>query len=104
MKKWIAGIVLIAGVSAMAGTIGLPREKITLPKVQSGSPYLVCVWDVAAGAWLQDFVEYDNSGSFELQIPEWGDLQKGGWYWVGLWDSTHHRYVFGEWIGHFKTN
>lgn len=102
MKKWIMGMILAVGFSAMAGSIGLPKEKIALPLVQGS--HLVCVWDAAGNGWLQDFVEYDNSGSFDLQIPEWGNLAGSGWYWIGLWDSANSRYVFGKWIGHFKTD
>ena len=88
---------LAAGLSALAGTVGVPEEEVALPLVEGS--HLVCVWDTTAENWVQDFVDYDNSGSFDLQVPEWGK-----WYWIGLWDSVNQRYVFGRWIGHFKTD
>lgn len=95
MKKWIIGIILIAGLFAVAGSVGLPAERIALPQVEGD--HLVCVWDATAENWVQSHVAYDNSGAYSLQVPEWNK-----WYWVGLWDSKNQLYVFGKWIGHFR--
>ena len=95
MKKLITALVavLICG-NVIAGTIGLPVERLALPAV-SGT-HLVCVWDNTANAWLQDFEVYDHAGTYDFQLPSYGK-----WYWVGLWDSTKGEYVFGKWVGHF---
>ena len=99
MKKWIMGIMLAAGLSVLAGSVGLPVERIALPLVEADADYLVCIWDVTADAWVQDHVAYDNTGAYNLSIPEWEK-----WYWIGLWDSANKCYVFGKWVGHFKTD
>lgn len=99
MKKWIIGMMLLAGLSVLAGSVGIPEERIALPLVENGSGYLVCVWDETAGAWAQAHEVYSNNGAYDLQLLEWDK-----WYWIGLWDSANKQYVFGKWIGHFKMN
>jgi hypothetical protein len=94
-KALIASIIMAAGIS-IGGQVGLPQESIALPPVDSGGSYLVCVWDESAQTWLQGFETYSHAGSYDFQLPEWGQ-----WYWVGLWDENAGDYVFGKWIGHF---
>ena len=94
MKKTVLAIMILAGMSAVAGTVSLPQENLALPEV-NGS-HLVCIWDEAANDWFTEFVSYDHSGSVSFQLPEWGR-----WYWIGLWDEQSGEYVFGKWIGHF---
>ncbi len=96
MKKlwWVLAVGMVCAL-ATGGTVGLPEERVALPPVQGD--FLVCVWDQAAGDWLQGFEDYDHSGSYRFQVPAWGQ-----WYWVGLWDNNAGQYVFGKWIGHFK--
>lgn len=96
-KKILASILLVVGLNAFSGVIGVPMEEVALPAVEGG--HLVCVWDEAAGEWLREFEGYDHAGSYAFQIPEWGE-----WYWIGLWDEAAGEYVFGKWIGHFKTD
>ncbi|MCF7863810.1 MAG: hypothetical protein K9L89_03360 [Kiritimatiellales bacterium] len=98
MKKlMLALIMIIACSSVLAGQVGAPLERIAFPATQGS--HLVCIWDQSAGNWLRDFETYGNQGSYSFQVPEWGK-----WYWIGLWDVTNGRYVFGKWIGHFMTN
>ena len=97
MKKWIVGILLVAGLSALAGSVGLPSERVALPLVEGD--YLVCVWDDTAQAWGQPHEAYSNSGAYDLTDIAWEK-----WYWIGLWDSAKGEYVFGKWVGHFKTD
>ena len=104
MKKWITGLLLVLGTSALAGSVGLPMETISLPVVDQDAPHLICVWDASAGSWAQSHIAYDNSGTFSIQITKWGALDAGQWYWIGLWDSTSQHFIFGRWIGHVKTN
>ncbi len=97
MKKLIIGIIaLVVCGNVIAGEVGLPVEKIALPAV-SGN-HLVCIWDETEQTWLQSFSSYDQTGSYSFQVPTWGR-----WYWIGLWDEAKGQYVFGKWIGHFKT-
>ena len=97
MKKTIlASILLVVCANSFSGLVGLPKEKVALPVVQGS--HLVCVWDDAAGSWLTGFEDYDHTGVYDFQIPEWGT-----WYWIGLWDETTGEYVVGKWIGHFIT-
>ncbi|MEE9368642.1 MAG: hypothetical protein V3V05_07220 [Pontiella sp.] len=98
MKKTIlASILLVVCANSFSGLVGLPKEKVALPIVQGS--HLVCVWDEAAGNWLSGFENYDHTGVYDFQIPEWGT-----WYWIGLWDEAAGEYVVGKWIGHFKTD
>lgn len=83
--------------SAIGGVVGLPTEEIALPAVQGD--HLVCIWDEEAQEWLHAFEDYDHAGSYGFQLPEWGK-----WYWIGLWDEAAGDYVFGKWVGHFKTD
>lgn len=89
---------MVMSASCFSGEVGLPMEHVALPPVSVEGSYLVCVWDEAAQDWLQGFESYPHTGSYEFQIPDWGK-----WYWVGLWDETKGEYVFGKWIGHFKS-
>lgn len=98
MKKTLALIGFVVCMNAFSGQVGLPREHLALPAVAQGE-YQVCIWDEAAGDWLGGFVSYGHEGSFDFNVPEWGR-----WYWIGLWDVTNEEYVFGKWIGHFKTD
>ena len=98
-KTTIATIVFVACITAFSGQVGLPREHLALPAVPAGGEYQVCIWDEAADSWLQAHVDYGREGSFDFQVPAWGK-----WYWIGLWDDTNAEYVFGKWVGHFKTN
>jgi len=97
MKKTIILMIMLAvSGTVWSGQIGLPVEQIALPDVQGS--HLVCIWNESAGTWLQAHQSYDQSGAFTFQLPEWGK-----WYWIGLWDQSSGRYVFGKWIGHFLT-
>ena len=75
-------------------SVWLPRQRIALPELQGG--HLVCIWVETAGDWLRTFETYDPVGTYEFQVPAWGN-----WYWIGLWDEQAEEYVFGKWIGHF---
>lgn len=97
MKKWIIGALLATGFSVLAGSSGMPVEKMALPVMDANC--LVCVWDEETGSWAKGHQTYDNSGTFSLQIPQWGR-----WYWIGLWNTQTKQYVFGKWVGHFKTD
>ena len=98
MKKVILIIVLfVACTRVWSGQVGLPEEQIALPAVQGD--YLVCIWDETSEQWLQSHQDYDLSGTYSFQLPDWGN-----WYWIGLWDKVNEQYVFGKWIGHFITN
>jgi len=98
MKKAVLILfMLIAGITAFAGQVGLPTEQIALPDVQGN--FLVCLWDDATGSWAGPFISYDHTGSYRFEVPEWGK-----WYWIGLWDQANEQYVFAKWIGHFKTD
>lgn len=88
---------LALGISAFGGQVGLPQERLAMPKVEGD--HLVCIWDQTAGDWLVKFERYDQSGVYEFQVPEWGK-----WYWVGLWNKANESYVYGKWIGHFPVN
>ncbi len=100
MKKiTLALIVLVVGMSAFSGEVGLPTEHLALPAVQAGGEYQICIWDETAGDWYQAHVSYGHEGSFDFQVPAWSQ-----WYWIGLWDVANEKYVFGKWIGHFKTS
>jgi hypothetical protein len=91
MKKVLFFVSLIVVCcNAWSGQLGLPEEQIALPAVEG--EYLVCVWDEASQQWF-------HSGVFTFQLPQWGN-----WYWIGLWDAVSEEYVFGKWIGHFKTD
>ena len=95
MKKAIIAILtLIVCGKAMAGQVGLPTEQLAMPAV-SGD-YLICVWDETSQQWLQSFENYDHTGTYDFQVPAWGN-----WYWVGLWDADKGEYVFSKWVGHF---
>ncbi|MBN2783927.1 MAG: hypothetical protein JXR25_03810 [Pontiellaceae bacterium] len=96
MKKVVLALILalVCG-TAYCGEVGLPLERIALPEVGSGG-CLVCIWDESAGAWLQGFEAYDHAGAYDFQLPSWNR-----WYWIGLWDESAGKYVFGKWIGHF---
>lgn len=100
MKKGLIALAVLAlcGIS-FGGEIGKPRERLALPAVQGS--HLICIWDETARAWLSgnSFEQYDHSGSYSFQVPEWGR-----WYWVGLWDEQKEQYAFGKWIGHFIVN
>lgn len=99
MKKWIIGIMLATGMSILAGSAGLPTDRVAFPEVGDGK-YLVCVWDETADGWyFEDFIEYDHSGSYTFTAPEWNK-----WYWIGLWNSAKGKYEYGTWIGHIKTD
>jgi hypothetical protein len=97
MKKIIVAVMVLIGVGAYAGQVGLPLEQLALPEIQGD--HLVCIWDEAANSWYTGFTSYDQSGSYNFQVPEWGH-----WYWIGLWDETNGQYVYGKWIGHFLTH
>jgi hypothetical protein len=98
MKKALFILVMLTGLTAVAGQVGLPVEQIAFPAVQGN--FLVCVWDDAAESWVGSFTPYNNlAGSYRFQVPEWGK-----WYWIGLWDQAKEQYVFAKWIGHFKTD
>jgi hypothetical protein len=97
MKKITVAVMMLIGVCAYAGQVGLPEERLALPDVQGD--HLVCIWDEAAGSWHTGFTSYNHNGSYSFQVPEWGR-----WYWIGLWDETNEEYVYGKWIGHFLTH
>ncbi len=98
MKKSILLILaMMCCGTVFSGTVSSPTERVALPAV-SGN-HLVCIWDETADQWYQEFVSYDNAGSFTFDVPAWGR-----WYWIGLWDEASEQYVFGKWIGHFITN
>ena len=98
MKKNIVAIIMFAAcLTASAGLVGLPTERIALPAVQGS--HLVCIWDQTANNWYTSFAAYDNTGSVTFAVPSWGK-----WYWIGLWDESSEKYVFGKWIGHFITD
>ena len=100
MKKWMIGIILTAALSSLAGSLGLPVERVALGNIHNENPnvkHLVCIWDDSSKSWSQEHQTYDNSGIYQFQVPEWDT-----WYWVGLWDTKRGEYVFGEWICHFK--
>lgn len=82
--------------TGFSGQVGLPVEQVEFPEVRGN--YLVCVWDEAGDQWFQGFVNYDHSGSYSFQLPEWGK-----WYWVGLWNESTGEYVYDKWVGHFPT-
>ncbi len=72
MKKIIVLMaILMLGASAFSGQVGLPQEQIALPVVQGS--HLVCIWDEAGQEWMQAHASYDHSGSYRLQLPEWGN-------------------------------
>jgi hypothetical protein len=97
MRKAVLILALLALVGNIrGGVVGLPREHVALPVVQGD--HLICIWDETAGAWLKGFERYNHAGSYSFQLPQWGR-----WYWIGLWDESAGRYVFGKWIGHFIT-
>ncbi len=93
-KTTIALIISILCANAFSSSVGLPQERLALPELQGG--HLVCIWDEQAGNWLRAFETYDHAGTYEFQVPAWGN-----WYWIGLWDEQNGEYVFGKWIGHF---
>ena len=93
MKTLLAILLLVTAV--YAGTIGEPRERMVMPMVVG--EHTVVVWDHAAQQWLS-MEEYDHYGVYEFRVPAWNH-----WYWVGLWNKAESKYVFGKWIGHFKT-
>lgn len=97
MKKNILALMMLLGVCAFAGQVGLPQEHMALPDLQGD--YLICIWDETANDWHTSFTSYDHNGSINVQVPELGK-----WYWVGLWDEQGGDYVFGQWIGHFVTH
>ncbi len=100
MKKTITTLIMfVVCASVFSGEVGLPTEHLALPAVQAGGEYQVCIWDETAGNWLQAHVDYAHEGSFDFQVPAWSQ-----WYWIGLWDVDNEKYVFGKWIGHFKTS
>ena len=95
MKKAILIAILFAACGNLfAGTVGLPTERIALPEIQGECQ--VCVWDEAAGEWMQTSEAYDHSGSYNFQLPEWDQ-----WYWVGVMDAETGEYLFGKWVGNF---
>lgn len=97
MKKTILALMLLIFCgTAFSGNVGLPAERIALPELQGN--YQVCIWDNTAGAWLTTSEQYDHSGTYSFQLPEWNQ-----WYWVGLWDSSTESYAFGKWVGNFIT-
>jgi hypothetical protein len=96
-KTMLVSILLVLCANAFSGTVGLPLERVALPDVQGN--HLVCIWDETAGQWLHGFESYSHAGSYDFQLPEWGN-----WYWIGLWDEAAGEYVFGKWIGHFPTH
>ena len=98
MKKTaLALIIFTICAGAFAGQVGLPTEHLALPALQG--EYQICIWDETAGDWLGEHASYGHEGSFDFQVPAWGQ-----WYWIGLWDVANEEYVFGKWIGHFKTD
>ena len=98
MKKTvILLIVALVCSNVISGEMGLPIERFAFPPV-TGS-HLICIWDESAETWLHDWVAYDESGSYDFQVPAWNK-----WYWVGLWDEVNGEYVYGKWIGHFLTD
>jgi len=95
MKKAILIAILFAACGNLfAGTVGLPTERIALPQIQG--EHQVVVWDETAGEWLQVSEDYDHSGAYDFQLPEWDQ-----WYWVGVLDVETGEYVFGKWVGNF---
>ncbi|VGO21241.1 hypothetical protein [Pontiella sulfatireligans] len=97
MKLFIFSLLILAGISTHAGTVGLPLERMSIPAVTGD--YSICIWDDSASDWYTEFAPYDGSGFFNFQVPEWDN-----WYWIGLWDAKSESYIFGKWIGHFKVN
>lgn len=89
--------VVLAGFSAHAGVVGLPKERIIFP-AKSGS-YLVRVWDDAASNWVGDFEPLTGPRYYDFQYPAWGKM-----YWVCLWDTNTGLYVYGRWVGQTKTD
>ena len=96
MKKTLYIVLMAAGLTAYAGEMLLPQERLALPQVEGS--HLICVWDELAGDWYSDFIPYDHGGTVSFQVPS-----TGRWYWVGLWDEQAEEYVFGKWIGHFTS-
>lgn len=97
MRKWIICIMIATGISALAGTVSPPKDRIAFPQV-SGN-HLVCIWDETANDWYTGFIKYDLSGTYTFTVPQWNR-----WYWVGLWNVSEGRYVFGTWLSHVKTD
>jgi len=96
MKKSLIILTLMVGISANAGNLLLPQERLAIPKV-TGS-HLICIWDESAQSWHDVFQPYDHSGSVNFQFPA-----LGRWYWIGLWDEKAGEYAFGKWVGHFAS-
>ena len=93
----MALIISIICANAFSGSVGLPTEHLAIPALQG--EHQICIWDEAAGDWYQPHVSYGHEGLISFDVPAWGQ-----WYWVGLWDIASEKYVFGKWIGHFKTS
>lgn len=96
MKHKLFILLLLAGLTACGGQVGLPVERIAFPAVQGS--HLICIWDDTANQWTGPFIAYDHSGTFRFQVPAWNQ-----WYWIGLWDQSQGQYVFAKWIGHITT-
>ncbi|HEY5652881.1 MAG TPA: hypothetical protein VIR63_00730 [Pontiella sp.] len=101
MKKMIKIMTLVTaiftGMCAYAVQVGLPTERLALPKLEG--EHLICVWDETAQDWHTTFFSYDHTGSLNFKVPDFGK-----WYWVGVWNETTGEYVFGKWIGHFPAS
>ena len=98
MKKTIATLIIFAACTGVfSGEVGLPTEHLAISPLRG--EYQICIWDETAGDRLQEHINYGHEGSFDFHVPAWGQ-----WYWIGLWDVANEEYVFGKWIGHFKTN
>ena len=95
MKKMIlVSMLFVFCGTVFSGEIGLPTERIALPVLEGNLQ--VCIWDNTAGEWREIFENYDHSGVYNFQLPEWDQ-----WYWVGFWDASNGNYAFGKWIGNF---
>ena len=99
MRKILAALIIIlVSSNAFSGQVGLPTERLALPPTTAGN-YLVCIWNESVGQWESGFEVYDKSGSYNFTVPSWNN-----WYWIGLWDESAGKYVYGKWVGHFLTN
>ena len=92
MKYLVAILFVCVAVYVIAGTIGLPRERMVVPP-PAGGTNTVFVFDYEACTWSKDTY---TENSYEFQVPAWNH-----WYWIGIWEEE--ELVFCKWIGHFIT-
>jgi hypothetical protein len=94
----LAGMMLLATETVLQAEVGpqRPLDIVFLPDTES--LLTLRLYDLNAGRYIQEENGVTAGSQYELRVPAWDR-----WYWIGVWMETTDRFIWGQWIGHFRT-